>query len=172
MAPIHEGLENREFQVPDDPGVINSQRPVPGVDTADYIIRCVDVWGDLIKEESKNAVVSRTVTVHAPELEGHELISDPSVTITIISDPSMNVVTFFYKVRAPENTEEPDDKEDTGEPGDTDGSPDPWDPSAPGNTGEPGNTEDPNAPGTSPSVTEEPFIPPPDPGDEPGYDDG
>jgi len=172
MAPIHEDLENREFKMPEDPSVINSQRPVQGIDTADYTVRCVDVWGELLKEESKSAIVSRTVTINAPDVEGYALISEPSVTITVISDPAMNVVTFLYQAREPEVTEEPDDKEDTGEPGDPGGEPDPWDPSDPGNTGEPGNTDDQNAPGTSPPTTEEPFIPPPDPGDVPGYGDG
>ena len=160
MAPIHEDLEPKPFYELGN----YSYRPVQGVNTIDYTVRCMDSEGIILQEETTLAVAGREVTKQAPEIEGYILISDPTATISITVDPSRNIVLFIYE---PDETDDEDDEDDLDDLDDID------------DIDEPDNTDDPDStstlppdPGETPLPTDPGETPlPPDPGETPGSSD-
>jgi len=120
MAPIHEGLEPTQFY-PFDSSYYYL-RPVPGVSTIEYTVRCQDADGTVLQEDSSGSIPGREVTKQAPEIEGYKLVSEPELTITISVNPARNVLMFVYEPDETEDAEEPGGAEepDDENPGDTD----------------------------------------------------
>ena len=144
MASVHEGLETRQFNTPSD----ISMPPVQGIDTADYIVRCVDTQGNNIKEVRATRVVGKNVTVYAPAIEGYSSVGSTSATVYITTESSRNLIVFTYRSDAPVVTEPPET------------------PKPPGGAVPPDpNQGNPISPPDETPNPEEPFQPPPDPGD-------
>ena len=174
MAPIHEGLETKSFQ--GSPSGEERPRPVSGVDTAYYTVRCVDsVTGEILQDESTRAAVGRVITVSAPSIEGYILLSESSGSVTVTSDDSRNVTVFVYASLTPEDPTDPDDTYDPDNPFDPDDPDNPYDlddtsdpnnPVNPNNPYDPDNpydTNNPNMPRPDfPDNTVDPSTPPPD----------
>ena len=158
MAPIHEGLETRDYNNPGD----IKQRPVAGVDTSYYTIKCVDNFGAVLYEESIRAVVAREITVNAPEFESYRLVGDSQKTIIVTGDLIRNTIIFIYEPEEPEVTEDPYDPYDPNNPYG------PYDPNDPNNPYGPDNPYipyDPNSPYApnnpyDPNNPYNPYIPP------------
>jgi len=113
MAPIHEGLERREFARPGDV----SLRPVPGgIDVAHYTVRCVDTSGNVIHEASLRSAADREVVVSAPSLEGYRLVGDHEKTIMVTSDSGRNIAVFIYESLNPTVPVDPNEPVVTEEP--------------------------------------------------------
>ena len=161
MQPIHEGLEAKSFSKPDNV----TQKPVPGVSYSKYTIRCVDTAGEVILEQSDDAIPNRTHTVQAPAIDGYTLVGEPSAAILVTNDPSRNIAVFTYEsdeTEPPESTDNPDDPNN------------PNDPNANGDPDGTGITTDPNDPSYYPPDPGD-VLPeyPPDPGDvTPGENNG
>ena len=64
MTLIHEDLEYKNFTKPDDTHL----DPVAGVSESEYTIRCIDVLGNVLKEEKVSGVSGKTYTVEALSL--------------------------------------------------------------------------------------------------------
>ena len=126
MEPVHEGLESIPFYSMDSSNY--DLRPVPGVSTVDYTIKCVDTDGNVLLEESSRSVPGRAVSEQAPEIEGYVLVSEPEMTITMTYDPVRNVLLFTYEEEDTEDKEDTEDSEDTEDAGNTDtpGTVDDW----------------------------------------------
>jgi hypothetical protein len=155
MAPIHEGLETMSFGEPDD----TEQPYVPVVTPAECTVRCVDLLGETLQEETSTEVVNREVKKAAPVIEGYVLVSEPEITITITRDPARNIILFAYEPEEPEDEEEVEEEEpgDTGEDDIPDDQGDQFDPDNPVYPPDPGDIIEEN----------DPYYPvyPPDPGD-------
>ena len=145
MQPIHETLEVKSFVKPDN----ITQKPVPGISYAKYTVRCYDTAGELIYEQSDDAVPNRNHTVQAPAIDGYIVTGEPSSTILVTNDPSRNIAVFRYEsdtLDSPDATENPDGIGD------------------PDNTHAPETTFDPDS-SIQPSDPDNPSYYPPDPGD-------
>ena len=152
MDPIHAELEPVPFTRPGD----IYQRPVQGVPTTNYTVRCVDPDGAILSESSTRAVVGQTITVSAPDIEGYILLGDRNRSLDLYSESERNLATFMYE------PEPPPEPEPTDEPGD------PEDPMDPGQPGEPGEGHEPGEPGEGEENPVGPEQPPEgDPNDEP-----
>ena len=93
MNLIHEDLEYRTFNVPDDTYLT----PIPGVDPeVEYKIRGVTILGQVLYEETEEKMKGKEVTVTAKEIENYTLVGPNTVTITITDNPAENVITFTY----------------------------------------------------------------------------
>ena len=155
MTIVHEGLEWKDFEKPNDTYLA----PIPGVDAeVSYIIRGVTVDGiPLYEIADKTAIKGKNITETANNLEaeGYEVVGATEKTITITDNPMNNLFEFYYQLIAPptiEPTGEP-----TGEPTD-----EPTDEPTGEPTGEP--TEEPTE---SPPVTESPPPTSPSPPESP-----
>ena len=99
MEPIHEGLDTRSFNIPDE----GSLPPVIGVELTDYVMRCVDANGDLIHETIVPIVIGREIVITAPDIEGFLLISESERTIVISPEWLNNIVVFIYEAEIPDD---------------------------------------------------------------------
>ncbi len=109
MGPIHEGLEYKDFYVPESTWL----SPVKGVTPIDIYIRGVDEEGNVLYEEQgydeKSTVEGREIQVSAKDVEGYTLIGDKEITYTVVeSDDGRNYVEFVYKNNNPEPEPEPE----------------------------------------------------------------
>ena len=152
MAPIHEHLENKIFSVPSEGTIL---RPVSGINTAYFVIRCVDSHGVVIEETSTRAVVGKEISVTAPAIDGFRLSGESTKTIVMTSDSEHNILLFIYESTGPQDPPDPENTEA---------------PETPGVTDHPQTSESPDIP-TTPSIepspdillTSEPPEPPPPP---------
>ena len=111
MEPIHEGLEAREFKRPEN--IV--QRPVSGVDTSLYTIRCIDTMGNLIRETSTRTAVGREIVLTAQALQYYVVVGATEHAITVSNDPGRNIVTFIYLWVGQEDQGDKEDTEGAGE---------------------------------------------------------
>ena len=94
MTPIHRDLPVKPFYEPGNYYL----RPVSGVSVVDYSVRYLDTSGNaLLPETRQRAVVEREVSAQAPMIDGYNLLSTPSGTITISADVSRNTIEFIYE---------------------------------------------------------------------------
>ena len=160
MEPLHEGLEAMpQFPRPDH---VAPLRPVSGVDTANYYIRCFDTNGSVIYEQEVRAVVGREIIANAPEFDGYIMLGETSKAITVTNDPARNIMTFLYRWVGYGGTDEPDEPTD---PDGTDGPDEPYDPDFPWL---PPTESPPTGQPTDPPATDPPTTDPPstDPGED------
>ena len=156
MEPIHEGLEVIPFN---DPGERERYlRPVQGIATSDYTIRCIDNFGELLSEENRPAVVGRSISATAPTIDGYVITGENYRTISIQMEANRNLIIFIYEPEEEESIEDPEDTEDTENPEDA---VDPGDSEVPEDFEEQFGTDDPEP---SPDTPEDP---PPDDPNEP-----
>ncbi len=133
MGKIHEGLESKEFNVPEDTYL----SPIPGVYAINIYIRGVDEDGNVLYEEQtydgKSTVEGREIEITAKDVEGYTLVSsDKTITYTVVeTNDGKNVVEFVYRANTPEPDPEPD-------PSDPDNPDNPDTPDNPDNSGNSG----------------------------------
>ena len=116
MSRIHEGLEYRAFNVPDDTYLT----PVAGVIPITIWIRGVDQSGNVLYEEQtyggKSTVEGRTIEVTAKQIADYELVgSSYTIKHTVVYNGSgRDVIEFTYRSTLPPPPVEPDEGEDDG----------------------------------------------------------
>ena len=160
MSPIHEGLEPKPFY--EDGSYYLA--PVQGVSRISFSVRCVDMDGTVIQEDSSSATPGREVSRQAPEIEGYRLISESERTITVSADPSQNVLLFIYEAEDADSADDADTT-DNAEDADNPDDPDSTDnPVIPDDAEDPDNTEDPYSSFNpyipqDPDSTDDSFIP-------------
>jgi penicillin-binding protein 1A len=120
MEPIHADLAYRDFSRPRDV----TQTPVPGIEAVPFVVRCVDLQGGIIFEETLEGVTDMETKVTAPSFEGYVLIGDPERVVTLTTDLSRNVIVFLYESDAVIDPTPTDDPWPTDDPGPTDEPPD------------------------------------------------
>lgn len=91
MTRIHEDLEYKSFTKPEDTYL----KPVEGVKAVDYIIRCVDAFGNIIYEEPHSGVIEKVYTLEAPEVENYIPVAITK-DFQLLEDPTKNIVVFLY----------------------------------------------------------------------------
>lgn len=106
MTLVHENLEYRDFNVPEDTYLT----PVPGVEEVSYTVRGVDEDKNVIYEETYSGIAGRTAEVKAPTIEGYTLVSTESTVSIVIGDTTE--VEFVYKSDTPKEPEEPEEPEE------------------------------------------------------------
>jgi len=109
MGPIHENLEVRQFNRPDDvtlAPIINQW----DLNEVSYTVIGVDIHGAEIYSRVGTSTVGAEVFVHAPEWDGWRVIGESFGSIQVTADPARNVITFIYEFigAAPEEPEEPE----------------------------------------------------------------
>lgn len=114
MAQIHDGLEYRSFNVPDDTYLT----PIPGVIPITIWIRGEDESGNVLYEEQtyggKSTVEGREIQVTAKTIPDYELIGS-SYTIThkvVYNGSSKDVIVFKYRSTLPPPVEPEEGEED------------------------------------------------------------
>ena len=106
MSDIHKELEPRTF------GTSGGNTALPtvngGARVAEYTVRCVDLYGGVLSEETKEDVIDRSRTVHAPDIEGYWATGETEKAVTINENPERNIVIFTYAeiIPEPENTDD------------------------------------------------------------------
>ena len=115
MQPIHENLEVKSFNKPDD----ITLKSIPGVANSTYTLRCYDAAGTLIQVQTNEAIPNREHTIQAPVIDGYTLMGEPSVNLFVTNDQSRNLVDFIYEsdeIEDPDTTDNPDDNQDPDAP--------------------------------------------------------
>ncbi len=97
MGAVHEDLPVKEFSVPAN----TYQKPVPGVQSVNYYIRCIstNIYGgsEIIYEQvAGNGTVGKEVTVSAPILDGYNITGTATATVLLTAEPEDNVAVFSY----------------------------------------------------------------------------
>ena len=162
MAPIHEGLESRQFDKPEH--IV--QRPVSGVETSLYTVRCLDTMGNVIRETSTRGVVGRELVLNAQSLQYYVVVGESSVELAVSNDPGRNIVTFVYRWVGPEDQGDKEDTEGGGDGedgGDADAGAGAGAEGGDGNTGETAPTPTPVYPPDTetPPIDQQPIETPP-----------
>jgi len=109
MEPIHEYLDSRPFNRPDDIRLIPVTSPWELV-TVTYTILLVDIHGEIISRRDVESVIGTEVTEQAPDLLGWRVIGLTYGSIEVTADPERNIIRFVYEpdIEEPEEPEPPE----------------------------------------------------------------
>jgi len=96
MAPIHEGMDIKQFPRPSDIS-LETVRNEWEMDLASYTVIGVDTNGNVIFERSVQAAIGAEVTEHAPALSGWRVIGQSFGAVHVSADSSRNIIRFVYE---------------------------------------------------------------------------
>ena len=108
MAPIHEELDSREFNRPDDVRL----RPVTSpwdVETTTYTVILFDLDSNILSQWSVESAVGAEVTEFAPYIPGFTVLGQGYGAIQVTADPARNIIRFVYEPEIIEIIPPPDE---------------------------------------------------------------
>jgi len=96
MEPIHEHLDIRSFNRPEDV-TLNPVANMWEIENTFYTVEYEDDNG-IFYSRLVSSTIGLEVTEHAPEFEGRVLLSPAIVGITLTDDPTRNIIRFTYMI--------------------------------------------------------------------------
>ena len=112
MEPIHENLETKNFRRPENVDLVTVVNPWE-LDNILFTVRCVDLLGNVLFEESEESTIGAEVTANAPHIEGYRLIGQSFDALQVTADERRNIILFTYEPDIPEETPTPPPDPDT-----------------------------------------------------------
>ncbi|MCL2249552.1 MAG: PBP1A family penicillin-binding protein [Oscillospiraceae bacterium] len=101
MQPIHENLEPRAFNRPDDVTLGSTILNPWEMDEVEYTVLGIDMFGTILHESVVLSTVGAEVTEFAPYIPGFRVVGEPFAAIQITADPSRNIITFVFTLEQP-----------------------------------------------------------------------